>query len=167
MLLPKTRSRRDDLIEVCHQIPGRLRLRVPALKQAPGLEEAVAAALASIRGVYRVRLNRACVSLVVYHGTELALTREDLKRALRPLLAPSVSGVFPRPDPLHSARWVKPDPERVPKRPRRTLGDSCPICQLKLKAARWILSDVWRCWRDHWAQRLHGRLLASIALFRP
>src|SRR5581483_7617758 len=52
----------DGLI---HAVPGRLRLRVPALRGDPALAERLATAARAHPGVRRVRVNAACASLVV------------------------------------------------------------------------------------------------------
>lgn len=168
MLFPASGSRGEALVQICHQLPGRTRLRVPAVIRSPRLESQVVAALTGIDGVLRVRLNPACASLVLHHRTDCAPTLSGLQAALRPILKPAPSSMAPAG--TKSVRChVQAASRRAAgaKREDGQLALACPICQLKLKAARWILTDVWRCWRDHWAQRLRGHWLASLALFRP
>ncbi|EXJ14217.1 hypothetical protein D779_2888 [Imhoffiella purpurea] len=121
-----------------------------------------------------MRLNSGCASLVIHHRPDFTPTRDLLDRALTPILMPAASVAPPPPKVSRRAERSRARPEktrvRVEAPKKRASGQAlaaCPICQLKLKAARWILTDFWRCWRDHWTQRLHGRLLASVALFRP
>jgi Cu2+-exporting ATPase len=52
-------------IELVHQIPGRVRLRVPALRSHPKLADRIVAAGMAHPGVRSVRVNLACVSVVV------------------------------------------------------------------------------------------------------
>jgi hypothetical protein len=52
-------------VEIVHAVPGRLRLRVPALRGQPALADQVVAAGLAHRGVRRVRVNPACASIVV------------------------------------------------------------------------------------------------------
>ncbi len=58
------------LIELVHAVPGRLRLRVPALQWDPTLADRVLAAGMAHPGVARVRINRACASVVVEGNPE-------------------------------------------------------------------------------------------------
>lgn len=167
MLLQRSRSRGGVRVEICHQIPGRTRLRVPTLVEAPGLEGRIAASLEAVDGVDRVRLNRACASLVLHHRSDFIPTRDLLKRTLTPILAPTPPVAPPKSKAARPSGKERPRPAARAKRAGGQPSASCPICQLKLRAARWILTDVWRCWRDYWAQRLHGRLVASLTLFRP
>lgn len=53
------------MIEIRHEMPGRLRLRVPDIERQPALATALSAALAQEPGVRQVRANAACGSLVV------------------------------------------------------------------------------------------------------
>ena len=55
----------NPAIEVIHQIPGRIRLRVPALSRHPELAERIIAAGMAHPGVRRIRVNLACASVVV------------------------------------------------------------------------------------------------------
>lgn len=173
MLLPRTRSRGGAVVEICHQIPGRTRLRVPTLCKLPDSQERVTATLGGLDGVYRVQLNKACASLVMHHRPDYTPTHDHLERMLRPILvptvvAPAVAVAPPKPKMRKRSGQIKTRTETRTKRTDKpSLAASCPICQLKLKAARWILNDVWHCWREHWARRLHGRLVASLTLFRP
>lgn len=52
-------------IQVVHQIPGRIRLRVPALARHPELADRILAAGMAHPGVRRIRVNLACASVVV------------------------------------------------------------------------------------------------------
>ena len=53
------------VVEVVHWIPGRVRLRVPALKAHPELAEQILSAGMAHPGVRRVRVNLQCASVVV------------------------------------------------------------------------------------------------------
>lgn len=166
MQFPKRQSH-EGLVEIRHQIPGRTRLRVPILSRVPNLEGPVAAALATVDGVHRVRLNSACASLVLHHCPDFTPTHDHLKRTLKPILAPTASIGQPIPKAPQRPEKARTRSSVRTQRTTGSLSAACPICQLKLRATRWILNDVWRCWRDHWTQRLRGCLVASLALFRP
>ncbi|TVQ84600.1 MAG: hypothetical protein EA400_17210 [Chromatiaceae bacterium] len=55
------------MIQVCHQVPGRLRLRVAALRTDPARGAGLATALARQPGILAVRTNPACASLIVHY----------------------------------------------------------------------------------------------------
>ena len=152
------------MFEICHRIPGRMRLRVPILMKTPALGRRLEVALRGLDGVQEVRSNPACASLVMYHRLSRAPTPDDLARVLQPLIEPArrrpqqVSRVQPGSQPLVVTH-------RVPKRPAPTLAKSrlapCRLCQLKLTAACWILADVWRCWRRSLTQRMRTLLISA------
>ena len=52
---------------IVHAVPGRVRLRVPAVRSDAALAGALERALAQQTGVENVRLNRSCASVVVQH----------------------------------------------------------------------------------------------------
>ncbi len=56
---------RVPTVQVVHQIPGRIRLRIPALSNNPGLVERILSAGMAHPGVRSVRVNLACASVVV------------------------------------------------------------------------------------------------------
>lgn len=160
MLLFPDRTDKTEPFAVCHQVPGRIRLRLPALRKHADLDERVVRALQDIDGVYAVRSNPACASLVIHYRGASAPGQETLLAALRPIIKPSPNPARPQ---LRPEKQMSRTNRAHDKATRTPLAD-CPICRLKLTAARWILSDVWRCWRDHWTQRLRTRLAASFAL---
>ena len=167
MLFKSSHDSGGRLVEIRHQIPGRTRLRVPALVKSPDLEAQIAVALGALDGVQGVRPNPSCASFVLHHRPDVRPSRETLANVLRPILMPSMPSA-PSPAPSHARRRpVQPSTSGRGARAAGLRPGSCPICRLKLEAARWILSDVWRCWREHWTQRLRARLVASFALFRP
>lgn len=57
----------DISFEVVHAVPGRTRIRVPELKDAPDLGDCIADTLLAKPGVNYVRVNPACASVVVGH----------------------------------------------------------------------------------------------------
>ncbi|AHF05383.1 hypothetical protein MARPU_04735 [Marichromatium purpuratum 984] len=48
---------------------------------------------------------------------------------------------------------------------RRPRGD-CPLCRLKLKAARWIMADVWRCWQERTRARVRTLMVTAFSPLR-
>lgn len=163
-------------IDIRHQVPGRTRVRIAALKTTPRLETRLEAALRALDGVQAVRINATCASVTLYHRLDWSPRREALQAALQPILSPSAVQAQPAKDrPGASGRAKALTRSSTPRAALPALGSanahrarpaSCPLCQLKLKAARWILADVWRCWREYWTRRLQERFVASLALFR-
>src|SRR5581483_3866334 len=88
-------------VEVVHAVPGRVRLRVPALKAHPALAEKLVTAGLARPGWHGLRVNAACASVVVQaDNPELALRR------LRALVADSLA-----------ARQESPPSPALEKRP--------------------------------------------------
>lgn len=77
-------------LEIRHQIPGRIRLHVPALREDPLLHERLTQALSKIEGVRGVRCNAVCASLIVWHRRAESLTQDELSRILHPALQHAV-----------------------------------------------------------------------------
>lgn len=67
-------------VTIVHAIPGRLRLRIPALHRQPALADRIIAAGMAHPGVHRVRVNLTCASVVVEcdPSTVSDLTRNGL-----------------------------------------------------------------------------------------
>ncbi len=168
MLLFTKKADDKAVFEICHQVPGRMRLRLPALLKNPGLEQSVVAALRSGEGISAVRANLTCASLVVHYHGPVAPTRAALLSVLQPIVLPgtasSAGARLAQSKPAKPQRAVaKSRPARPALKPAgRRLGD-CHLCRLKLSAARWIMTDVWRCWRTQWTQRL----ASTLAMLRP
>lgn len=153
------------LFAVCHQIPGRMRLRLPILREDPRLDGRVVVALRGLDGVYAVRSNLACASLIIHHRGPSAPAHETLLNVLRPIINASAPPTMPQSKPTRAV--PRPNPARFSIEPARQRPADCSICRLRLSATRWLLADVWRCWRDQWTLSLRARLIASLALFRP
>lgn len=152
--------------EVCHRIPGRMRLRIPALLEDDALGPRLAKALQALEGVQATRLNPACASLVLYHRPTHPLTPDSLVQALQPILPPRIRPASPNAltVPTRTGRYPAPRTAR-PSVPAPQ--QNCILCRMKLTAARWILADVWRCWRQHFTQRLRSTLIAALLPLRP
>lgn len=186
----KTMELQPKQLEIRHQIPGRIRLHVPALRDDPQLSERLTRALTQIEGVRGVRWNPACSSLVVWHRRSGPLTQAELDQVLYPVLqraaarqparidssraapeAPKIRTALakriPYPTRSHrlvetAANWrpqlVRPTSWRLPlpmslSAARKvattpTAKPACRLCQFKLNLARWIFTDVWRCWTN-------------------
>jgi len=187
MLYLLGQSRDTHLFTVCHQVSGRTRLRVPAVMQDPSLAARAAAALRELEGVCEVRANAACASLVLRHHHAFAPSATRLAQALRPVLNQSLPEVWSdserskQPPPMKSVQRSKqPPPVKSVQRSKQPLPvksvqrstsassqrktPPCAICQLKLKAVRWLLADVWQCWRKSWTQRLRERTAMIVAM---
>ena len=87
-------------LQVVHAIPGRTRLRCPALRRDPAAVEAVADALAAVEGVRGVAVRPYTGSVLVTHdravGTRPLIDAAQRVLACEPVLAP---GERPPPDP--------------------------------------------------------------------
>lgn len=153
------------MIEVCHQVRGRLRLRVPDLRQEPGLAERIAAVLGQEPGIGEVRVNPACASLVVHYepGT---LNPTQIDARLRPLLPGKTPPLardrvppcrLPPTQPIalqtghqrRGWRWLPAKPARlralVAGNTRRTASPPL-IYRLNLEMTRWVLTNSMRYW---------------------
>jgi hypothetical protein len=152
---PKQRPMTSSIrFAIRHRVPGRLRIQVPALGGKPALAAEVETALLSLPGVYRVRTNPACESIVVHHRGNLALSRADMVQALATVIrAPTRSGALvPR---AEKGRGRRANSTAQPM--------DCVLCQLKLSLARFIVSDLWRCWRQDFEPHRGGAIQAEIS----
>lgn len=155
------------MIEIRHQLPGRLRLRIPALAQQPGLATALTAALAREPGVQQVRANPACATLVVgYDPARLptpALTAWLLDLLGQagghpPARVPPASGRALATGPRGpAAEHRQPLPHRATRevdtkqRTRPGAGTRyCLLCRLNARLTSWMLRTALRCWWDDW-----------------
>ncbi|WP_425338392.1 hypothetical protein [Thiorhodococcus minor] len=115
----------------------------------------IAATLRGLEGVDDVRVNAACGSLTLRHPGASGLSERQISKALRAVLSPA------SPEPRKRSERARPLPASPPiGRPASAHPQGsapCVICHLKLKALRWLLSDLWRCWRDLWVRRLRDR----------
>jgi heavy metal translocating P-type ATPase len=68
--------------EVVHAIPGRVRVRVPALQRVEGLAEACSSLLAQQDGITGVRHNRTCGSIIINYEPSLTDLPQRLAGAL-------------------------------------------------------------------------------------
>jgi heavy metal translocating P-type ATPase len=68
--------------EVRHMLPGRIRLRVPALRYTDGFAEACVELLKHQRGVTDARVNRACASVVINYDARIPDFLDNLQRGL-------------------------------------------------------------------------------------
>lgn len=89
------------MLEIRHQLPGRLRLRVPAIATEPGRAAAIAALLRAQTGVHRVRINPACASLLIEFAPALqdaaAITARVRALAGQPVTLPTPATMTNRP----------------------------------------------------------------------
>lgn len=143
--------------EIRHQIPGRIRLYIPELRDDRSLSERLRQVLSGVEGVYGLRINRTCASLIIWHRRAEPLSEAALRQVFQPIFIDS--GAVPRtlcsePAPQVgrqrlSLRWFRrhlspSKSQRRPLDPQTPAG--CWLCQVKLRLARWFLTDLWRCW---------------------
>ena len=87
-------------LQVVHAIPGRTRLRCPALRRDPSAVEAVAERLAAVEGVREVAVRPYTGSMLVTHdravGSHQLVDAAQAVLACQPVLGP---GEHPPPDP--------------------------------------------------------------------
>ena len=129
-----------------HRVPGRLRIRLPALGERPGRAADVEKALLGLNGVFHVRANPVCASVVIHHRASAALSCSEMVEVLIPVIGDIgraralVPGSGERPArvrPVRQAMKLDPGAQQM----------DCVLCQLKLSLARLIVADLWRCWR--------------------
>lgn len=129
-------------LEIRHQIPGRIRLHVPALRDDPLLSRYLTQALIQIEGVRGVRWNPACASLVVRHRRSGPLTQEELDQVLQPVLQRAAWGRSAQ----HAARGAASTTvaRRFPSsKGARRLVTRVPIKRLNWRS--WLsLPESWR-----------------------
>lgn len=110
-------------VRIRHRCPGRVRLRVDALRDWPGLADRLGALLACQPGVRRVRANPSNGSLIVHYGDELSAegVRADLAAHLAAhLAAPAVrTGLLPA-SPATATHRVRQGVFHARRRPRAT-----------------------------------------------
>jgi Heavy metal associated domain 2 len=90
--------------EIAHELPGRIRIRVPAVRGDAALFDRLAENVASTPNIVEVRANARTGSLTIYGDAGEAPVRATLERA----------GLFDfrRPAPAR-ARWAEIDPNNV------------------------------------------------------
>jgi heavy metal translocating P-type ATPase len=71
--------------QIVHAIPGRMRVRVPALQQIEGLAEAVSGLLSQQTGITGVRHNRPCGSVIINYDPSMTELPGRLMEALEGL----------------------------------------------------------------------------------
>jgi hypothetical protein len=85
------------VIRIVHSLPGRVRLRVDALRRNPVLAQAVEQRAAAIRGVLGARANPLTGSLLIYYDCRLIPSLGALEQRLEALDAVLPSPTFPAP----------------------------------------------------------------------
>lgn len=146
--------------ELCHRIPGRLRLRIPALLDDATLGTKLLAALRTLDGVRIVRINPTCGSVIIEHRTTQEVTSAQLALVLDTVMPAAVTTAPVRfSKPLNQGVLPSPRPARVGAAPAKA---PCVLCQMKLAAARWILADVWRCWQRQLGERMRTLFTSTL-----
>ncbi|WP_148040522.1 HMA2 domain-containing protein [Marichromatium sp. AB32] len=163
--VPAARQGQPPPVSICHQVPGRVRLRVPLLLAEPAAAAALVKALRALPGVEGVRSNPACASLVVRHHASQPLAASTILSTLTPLIHQSrPPAAAPLVHPIRKTpKWNRAHPQRVQRRRSRT---DCPLCRLKLRAARWIMADVWRCWQERTRARIRTLMVTALSPLR-
>lgn len=164
------------MFEVRHQVPGRLRLHLPALRTDSALARALPTQLRTYQGVQAVRANPACASLTITHDPR-RVSAAQLQQGLIGLLhdAPPAATV-------HRAEAKQPGPKQPGSKRlgqggwlrlgfwfrgcsagqggratavARNLACSQPsisspsvamLCRLNLRFSRWMLRETLKCW---------------------
>ncbi|MBB1127382.1 HMA2 domain-containing protein [Thiospirillum jenense] len=165
--------RTPTVFEICHQIPGRVRLRVPALLEDVTLATRLDGALRTLEHVQAVRVNSICASVVIIHRAKWTPTADHLAAVLLPMCPSPMKQSFNSvaiglpTSSLPCRRAAIRNPFTQPTSPHsagRPLHSGCMLCQLKLKAMRWLIADVWQCWRQQFTQRLKMKELFTKKL---
>lgn len=156
------------MIELRHEVPGRVRWHAPGLRQDARLASRAVATLKTRPGVRQVRWNQACASLAVHFdpslvtGSQIAqqlrgLLQQDAASApCRPVAVPRRSG-SDRSAPASRPRQG-PRPAQRPRHRRdllETLGlrpmiqppeKPSLLCRVNLRVTRWMLRTSLRAW---------------------
>ncbi len=154
------------MIELRHQIPGRMRWHVPGLRRDAHLAAHAATTLKAKPGVRQVRVNPACASLVIDFDPS-AMTGAQVERQLRCLLSqedaasPSTRPDNPAPT-RHSELAPAPSAGRKKlARPGHRWGllemlgvrpavqppdEPSLLCRVNLRVTRWMLRTSFRAW---------------------
>ncbi|MBK1732849.1 HMA2 domain-containing protein [Thiococcus pfennigii] len=161
------------MIEIRHQVPGRLRLHVPVLHRNAGLATRIVATLRADAGVDQARANPACGSLVIQFDPT-RWTGPAIEARLRGLLqqAGALPAAAVRPALTVQPPRLRPGPQpiqrRTPPRPSRTLSRAAVrtsladrlglrptiappeapslLCRVNLRITRWMLRTSLRAW---------------------
>ncbi|AGA91597.1 hypothetical protein Thimo_2901 [Thioflavicoccus mobilis 8321] len=134
----------EPMYEICHRIPGRLRLRIPALRDNPALARRLTARLRGHAAVADARANPACASLILH----LKPGRSDEVAALSSIAA-ALSEMPVSAPPAPRARQMRAPRRssgRRQARPARTVPPSA-ISRLQERLARWMLRGSVEVWR--------------------
>lgn len=127
------------MLKVCHQVRGRLRLRVPGLLNDHALAGRLTAAVGATPGVIAARTNPSCGSLVVHHdpGALAAVRITGLVESLLPAPAPASLSV-----PVPVATLTRRPVRRPPPAP--------PLAyRVQFEMVRRVLSNSLEClWYD-------------------
>lgn len=136
------------MFEIRHQVPGRLRLHLPALRADPAFARSLPGQLRGCDGVQSVRTNPSCASLVITHDP-YRLSAERLQERLVALLAatasaPSLVAPLPvQPPPVQSHIAVQPGSQR------RAQGGWLGLPnRMRLKRPNWLRD--WAAVLQHW-----------------
>ncbi len=104
------------MVEIRHQLPGRLRVHLPVMRSDPGLTQRLPQQLRQLNGVRTVRANPACASLVIGYHPE-RLSSDLIRRHLLECLEEGFDG-FKNTLPLAPAQSVVSSAETLrPSRP--------------------------------------------------
>lgn len=82
-------------IELCHAVPGRLRLKVPLLSHIIGARDKFEGHLEQVPGVQRVLIRSGTGSLIVFYDRAVCTTSRMLDRIERHLSSSSAAAPFP------------------------------------------------------------------------
>lgn len=157
------------MLEIRHQVPGRLRLHLPLLRTDSRLASALPDQLRRCDGVHAVRANPTCASVVIRHDPQ-RVSAEALQQRLQALLPAStptaavvVAGaaagaLLPKSQRQSQGGWWRLPTlmirERFKRRePAQSLALSGPpapgivmLCRMNVRLSRWMMRQTLRCW---------------------
>lgn len=103
---------------VAHSVPGRIRLRIPKMKNRPGVSQSICRMAAKLDGVTRAEPNSTTGSMVIHYDPQAPHSSERLKSTLERLNELIEMAVPEYEEAEKIGRIVMPDPglvaERVP-----------------------------------------------------
>ncbi|NCA68677.1 MAG: hypothetical protein EOM91_01015 [Sphingobacteriia bacterium] len=145
------------MIQIRHQVSGRVRLKIPAVAGDPALALTLTTQLEGHAAIQQVRLNQSCASLVVHFDPQ-RLDAQALVARIQGLLQPSHL-TAPSPSVPVAPRQRTPKRAKVPPGRRvtpMTYGLSwpwsepaqtpMPVCRLNARLVNWMMRTSLNYW---------------------
>jgi len=153
--------------ELAHAVHGRVRLRIPAARQNPGLLQQLKTTIGEIEGVDAIQVKASSGSLVIYYDCEHHPEISNLLRCLSQMqAAPVMVAGSPHPAPQPSAAPHRPPSNRVDDLARNIedeaefLAEHSMFARSVVKAMKRLDSDIKRSTNNN----IDLKIMVPIAL---